>query len=160
MYKLFKSLFKRPISAKNDSKHFVEVCLQYGPFREIREFEIEKRDPFLMIELFKQHFEDCDHIIRFRFFDRNTYFKNREFNCSGNYYFGRSVTLTQATTINSKNGISENVFQYDEYQIGGVIHFQSSLVLPLYGNDVVIGEELCLEEQKVKIKRLYRQHGI
>lgn len=166
MLKLIKTMFNRRVEVTSNLKHYVEIYLQYGPFIDKREFEVEERDPFLTVNILKENIDECYRIIKFNFYDRIETFYNddtfmiEKINYSGNYYFGQKINLSQVSKINKHRGYFDDMAAFDEYQVGGVIHSQSSVVLPLFTNDVVVGEELNCEKSNFMVKKMYKKYGI
>jgi hypothetical protein len=159
-------MFNRRVEVTSNLKHYVEIYLQFGPFIDKREFEVKERNPILMVNILKEDTDDCHRILKFKFYDRvETYFSDNtceidKTNYSCNYYFGKRINLSQVSMINNHRGYFDDMAAFDEYQVGGVIHSQSSVVLPLFTNDIIISEELDLTERNVKVKQMYKKYGI
>lgn len=161
MLKLIKTILNRQEISLTGSKkmnHYIEIYLQYGYSVEKIEFQIEQRNPEFVLEGLRQCIKEFDRCVKFRFIDRMETNKNgvievgKPMNHSGNYYFGKRLTMSEVSAINTNRGIYDNIITFDEYQIGGVFHKRSCLVSPLFTNDIVIDNKFELEQEQENFK--------
>lgn len=136
---MLKDLFGKPI--KTNYTATVTLCSE-GKFENFS-FDTEKGKEELMIENLKEVFDMFDDILKINFTEKSVkMLGNRRLESiksAKDYYIGEKLSLSEIDFYKKSDYRNfATMFNYDEYQIGGVMHPKTGIITPIYAVDKII----------------------